>query len=119
MPSRSLSARKKNTYPTAYISRVPAVCEPPLSTRRWPIRSATPSQNAADLRLSHVAPESRISMPASSFSQMRGTPNSTVGCTSRRLAGTVSIDSAKFTWVAAAALNHVLKIRSATCASGR
>ncbi len=71
------------------------------------------------MRLSQVAPESRISTPASSFSQMRGTPNSTVGCTSTRLAGTVSIDSAKFTCVAAAALNHVLKMRSATWDSGR
>ena len=81
--------------------------------------SATPSQNAATLRLSQVAPDSRISMPARSFSQIRGTPNRMVGCTSRRFCGTVSMDSAKLTWVPAAALNQVLKIRSATCDSGR
>ena len=98
---------------------MPAVCEPPFSTRRDPIRSATPSQNAATLRLSQVAPESRISIPASSFSQIRGTPKRMVGCTSRRFCGTVSIDSAKLTWVPAAALNQVVKIRSATCESGR
>ena len=89
------------------------------STSRSPMPSATPSQNAATLRLNHVAPDSRISMPASSFSQIRGTPNRMVGCTSRRFCGTVSMDSAKLTWVPAAALNQVLKIRSATCDSGR
>ena len=77
------------------------------------------SQNAATLRLSQVAPERRISIPASSFSQIRGTPKRMVGCTSRRFCGTVSIDSAKLTWVPAAALNQVVKIRSATCESGR
>ena len=58
-------------------------------------------------------------MPARSFSQIRGTPNRMVGWTSRRFCGTVSIDSAKLTWVPAAALNQVLKIRSATWHSGR
>ncbi len=71
------------------------------------------------MRLNQVAPESRMSMPASSFSQIRGTPKRIVGCTSRRFWGTVSIDSAKLTWVAAAALNQVVKIRSATWDSGR
>ena len=81
--------------------------------------SATPSQKRDTVRLSQDAPDSRVSTPASSFSQMRGTPNRIVGCTSRRLTGTVSMDSAKLTCVPAAALNQVEKIRSATWASGR
>ena len=95
------------------------LCTPPCATRRCPISSATPSQNRDTVRLNHEAPESRVSTPASSFSQIRGTPNRIVGCTSRRLAGTVSMDSAKLTCVPAAALNQVEKIRSATCAKGR
>ena len=96
------------------------VCTPPCGDQALPdpVGDAR-ARTATSVRLSQEAPESRISMPASSFSQMRGTPNRIVGCTSRRLTGTVSIDSAKLTWVPAAALNQVVKIRSATWASGR
>jgi hypothetical protein len=38
-----------------------------------------------------------ISIPAFSFSQIRGTAKNSVGCTSRRFACTVSMDSAKCT----------------------
>ncbi len=70
-------------------------------------------------RLSRLARTSRVSTPASSFSQIRGTAKKKVGCTSRRFCGTVSIDSAKLTWMPAAALFQVVKIRSATWHSGR
>jgi hypothetical protein len=50
---------------------------------------------------------------------MRGTPNRIVGCTSHRLAWTISMHSAKFTCVPAAALNQTVKTRSATWQSGR
>ena len=81
--------------------------------------SATRNQNRPNIRLSQVAWSIRIRTPASTFSQMRGTPNRIVGCTSRRLACTVSIDSAKCTWIPALAENQVVKIRSATWHSGR
>ena len=81
--------------------------------------SATRSQNRPNTRLSQVAWSIRICTPASTFSQIRGTPNRIVGCTSRRLACTVSIDSAKCTWMPALAENQVVKIRSATWHSGR
>jgi hypothetical protein len=35
-------------------------------------------------------------MPAYIFSQTRGTPKNTVGCTSLRLSASLSIDSAKY-----------------------
>ena len=81
--------------------------------------SATRNQNRPNTRLSQVAESIRIRTPASTFSQMRGTPNRMVGCTSRRLACTVSIDSAKCTWMPAQAENQVVKTRSATWHSGR
>ena len=59
--------------------------------------SATRNQNRLNMRLSQVAWSIRICTPASTFSQIRGTPNRIVGCTSCRLACTVSIDSAKCT----------------------
>ncbi len=57
--------------------------------------------------------------PAMIFSQIRGTPNRMVGWTSRRFCWTVSIDSAKLTWTPTAALNQMVKMRSATWHSGR
>nr|BFE81208.1 hypothetical protein GCM10020093_038090 [Planobispora longispora] len=92
---------------------------PPVRTSSSPIRSAARSQNRVIARLSGEADSSRISTPASTFSQMRGTPNRIVGCTSRRLAWTVSMDSAKFTCTPAAALNQTVKARSATWHRGR
>ncbi len=56
---------------------------------------------------------------ASSFSQIRGTAKKKVGWISRRFSGTVSMDSAKLTWMPVAALFQVVKIRSATWHSGR
>jgi hypothetical protein len=69
--------------------------------------------------LSQLAESIRIRTPASTFSQMRGTAKRIVGCTSRKLSWTVSIDSAKCTWMPALAENQVVKIRSATWHSGR
>ena len=77
--------------------RVRVVWLPPVLASCSPIWSAIRSQKRACARLSLAAPFSLVSTPASSFSQMRGTPNRMVGCTSRRFCGTVSIDSAKFT----------------------
>jgi hypothetical protein len=57
--------------------------------------------------------------PARIFSQIRGTPNRIVGWTSRRSWVTVAIDSPKWTVTPAPALNHTVKIRSATWHSGR
>ena len=88
------------------------MCRPPVSTSRSPIPSATPSQNPATWRLSQEAPDNRISTPASSISQIRGTPNRIVGCTSARFCWTVSIDSAKLSDGPLAAIVHVEKIRS-------
>ena len=76
--------------------------------------SARRNQNRVTVRLSHDALDTPIVTPASTFSQIRGTPNRIVGCTSRRFACTVSIDSAKCTCTPEAALNHVVKMRSAT-----
>jgi hypothetical protein len=70
-------------------------------------------------RLSRDAEDIRIVTVASTFSQIRGTPNRIVGWISRRLACTVSIDSAKLTCTPLAALNHVVKMRSATWHRGR
>ncbi len=83
------------------------------------MRSATRSQNRVSARLTGEADSSLMSTWASTFSQMRGTPNRIVGCTSRRLAWTVSMDSAKFTCTPAAALNQTVNARSATWHSGR
>src|SRR5207302_4637127 len=83
------------------------------------IRSATRNQNRPRERLNQLAESIRIRTPARTFSQMRGTPKRMVGCTSRRFAGTVSMDSAKCTWIPEAAENQVVKIRSATWHSGR
>ena len=69
--------------------------------------------------MSQDAEAIRIGTAARIFSQIRGTPNRIVGCTSRRFGCTVSIDSAKFTWTPAPALNQVVKMRSATWHSGR
>ena len=81
--------------------------------------SATRNQNRLDTRLSQDAESIRIRTAASTFSQMRGTPKRIVGCTSRRFSCTVSIDSAKCTWIPAHAENQVVKIRSAMWHSGR
>ena len=70
-------------------------------------------------RFSGDAEAIRISTVARTFSQMRGTAKNRVGWTSRRLSWTVSIDSAKWTWVPAAAFSHSVAIRSATWHSGR
>ena len=69
--------------------------------------------------MNRLAESILIRAVAISFSQIRGTANRIVGCTSRRFCGTVSIDSAKLTWVPAPALNQVVKKRSATWHSGR
>ena len=61
----------------------------------------------------------RIWMPAWIFSQMRGTAKNSVGWTSLRLAWTVSIDSAKWTWAPDSAPTQVVAVRSATWHSGR
>src|SRR5215211_7329892 len=70
-------------------------------------------------RLRGEALAARMVTPARIFSQIRGTPKRIVGCTSRKFAATVSIDSAKLTCTPPAALNQTVKIRSATWQSGR
>ena len=88
MPSRSLSARKKNT-PADGVAQPGAGGVRAAGARPAARRSGRRprARTRRDRRLSQVAPESRVSTPASSFSQIRGTPNRMVGCTSRRFCG--------------------------------
>ena len=77
------------------------VCSPPLATLARPILAAWPRPHWRNSFFSRVASLERISTPACSFSQMRGTAKNSVGWTSRRLAVIVSIDSAKLSTRAA------------------
>ena len=73
--------------------------------------------NQSRLKKRGVLPLIRIG--ACIFSQIRGTAKKRVGWTSRRLAWTVSIDSAKLSTVPSASMVQVEKIRSATWHNGR
>ena len=75
--------------------------------------------HAISLALTPVAWASLAVTPAWNFSQMRGTPKITVGCTSRRFSGTFSIDSAKYTVAPLVAGMWIDTICSAMCDSGR
>ncbi len=70
-------------------------------------------------RLIRLASPPLISTPACRRSQMRGTAKNSVGCTSRRFWGTVSIDSAKLRVGPPASIVQVEKMRSATWQRGR
>ncbi len=95
------------------------VCLPPLAARTSPTSRASLSPVRPIAPLSGLAAACFTWTVASSFSQMRGTAKKKVGWISRRFAGTVSIDSAKLTWMPVAALFQVVKMRSATWLSGR
>ena len=95
------------------------MCFPPLAASVSPTSCAIFSPARPIAPLSGLAAACFTCTVASSFSQMRGTAKKKVGWISRRFAGTVSIDSAKFTWMPVAALFQVVKMRSATWLSGR
>src|SRR4051812_40172511 len=74
---------------------------------------------AASFALAPVASRSFALTPAWNFSQMRGTANTTVGCTSRRFSGTLSRLSANEIDAPHVIGAWIENICSAMCESGR
>ena len=99
--------------------RLPTVWLPSCSTFVRPMRRLSAKPKCRNRFFIQLASLARISTPAWIFSQIRGTAKNSVGWTSRRLAVTVSIDSAKLRTAPDATDVHVEKMRSATWHSGR
>ncbi len=119
-PSAGLSFEKTSRFASAYWSAEQAVrLALAVASLRSITRCPTPIAQSASTFLTPVAWPSFALMPAWNFSQMRGTPKNTVGCTSLRLSGTFSIDSAKYTAAPVVLGTWIVNICSAMCDSGR
>jgi hypothetical protein len=79
----------------------------------------TPIAHVTSAFFSPVAWLNLAEIPAWNFSQIRGTPKNTVGCTSFKLSATRSSDSAKYTAPPTEIGTWIENICSAICDSGR
>ncbi len=116
---RSNNARNTRGRPIAVSIRLLIVWSPPLATFSRPTTAASRIPSPSHTFLKGEESLALIITPAWSFSQIRGTAKKSVGWTSRKLACTVSMDSAKLTVRPISATWKVEKIRSATWHSGR